>query len=423
MRPVFRYALGLDPCAALAIAREAPCTEPLFRARRAPECLETTLSNYYAKCPSGWIVVLAMAYGVGLAGTAQSEEIDHSQHDHRAETAEPDVASGFHDHTKPRPDSHAPIGVMGDHLHAKGEFMASYRYMRMSMEGNRIGTRDVPATAVVAPVGSYGVAPLQMDMEMHMFGLMWAPSDWVTLAGMFPYVRISMDHVNFMGVPFTTESSSIGDIGAAALVKLFSTTHHDMHANIGMTFPTGSIDRKDTLPTPAGPMESILTYPMQTGSGTWDFKPGVTYNGHSRLFSWGAQAMGTIRFGTNDENYRLGHNYELTAWAAWKAFDWLSLSGRGLWKQWWDIVGQDDRLQSPMPARWPTAADFVPTADPDLRAGHRLDLGPSANFVVTGGTFKGLRFAVEALFPVYQNLDGPQLATDWTVIVGTQYPW
>ncbi|MEL7333685.1 MAG: hypothetical protein AAFN12_15670 [Cyanobacteria bacterium J06560_2] len=28
-----------------------------------------------------------------------------------------------------RPDSHAPIGVMGDHTHEKGEFMLSYRYM------------------------------------------------------------------------------------------------------------------------------------------------------------------------------------------------------------------------------------------------------------------------------------------------------
>jgi hypothetical protein len=262
-----------------------------------------------------------------------------------------------------------------------------------------------------------------MDMQMHMLGLMWAPSDWVTLVGMFPFVQISMDHVNFVGVPFTTESSGIGDIGASALVKLFRGERHDMHVNIGMTFPSGSINRKDTVPGPMGPMEIVLPYPMQLGSGTWDFKPGLSYNGHATHFSWGAQAMGTIRFGTNDQDYRLGHNYELTAWGAWKAFDWFSLSGRALWKQWFDIVGQDNRLQSPIPALWPTGADFVPTADPDLRAGRRLDLGPSANFVVTGGALKGLRFAVEALFPVYQNLDGPQLAADWTLIVGTQYPW
>lgn len=31
------------------------------------------------------------------------------------------------------PDDHTPIGIMGDHNHKKGEFMMSYRYMRMDM--------------------------------------------------------------------------------------------------------------------------------------------------------------------------------------------------------------------------------------------------------------------------------------------------
>lgn len=39
-----------------------------------------------------------------------------------------------------RPDGHAPIGVMGDHTHKTGEWMFSYRYMQMHMDGNRDGT-------------------------------------------------------------------------------------------------------------------------------------------------------------------------------------------------------------------------------------------------------------------------------------------
>jgi hypothetical protein len=30
-----------------------------------------------------------------------------------------------------RPDGHAPLGVMGDHRHASGEWMLSYRFARM----------------------------------------------------------------------------------------------------------------------------------------------------------------------------------------------------------------------------------------------------------------------------------------------------
>lgn len=33
--------------------------------------------------------------------------------------------------TANRPDGHAPIGIMGDHYHKKGEWMLSYRMMTM----------------------------------------------------------------------------------------------------------------------------------------------------------------------------------------------------------------------------------------------------------------------------------------------------
>jgi len=36
------------------------------------------------------------------------------------------------------------------------------------------------------------------------------------------------------------------------------------------------------------------------------------------------------------------------------------------------------------------------------------------------GWFEGQRIAAEFGAPVYQNLDGPQLQTDWTVTVGWQ---
>ena len=42
-----------------------------------------------------------------------------------------------------RPDGHAPIGVMGDHTHKAGEWMASYRYMRMEMEGSLDGSDGI----------------------------------------------------------------------------------------------------------------------------------------------------------------------------------------------------------------------------------------------------------------------------------------
>ena len=45
--------------------------------------------------------------------------------------------------TAARPDGHAPISVMGDHMHAMGEWMVSYRYMTMDMEGLLHGSNEV----------------------------------------------------------------------------------------------------------------------------------------------------------------------------------------------------------------------------------------------------------------------------------------
>ena len=78
-----------------------------------------------------------------------------------------------------RSDGHAPIGVMGDHLHKKGEWMLSYRYMHMDMDGNRIGTRNVSPQTIAttvpnrfSPPPTLRVVPLWMTMDMHMFGAM-----------------------------------------------------------------------------------------------------------------------------------------------------------------------------------------------------------------------------------------------------------
>ncbi|GAF93076.1 unnamed protein product, partial [marine sediment metagenome] len=57
-------------------------------------------------------------------------------------------------------DDHAPIGVMGDHTHDAGEWMVSYRYMRMRMDGNRDNDDRVSATSVLR---DYPVAPTRMD--------------------------------------------------------------------------------------------------------------------------------------------------------------------------------------------------------------------------------------------------------------------
>ena len=75
-----------------------------------------------------------------------------------------------------RPDSHAPISIMLDHYHEKGELMISYRYMPMWMDGNLQSSDEVND---IETFSRYLVSPQEMKMDMHMLGLMYAKADCV----------------------------------------------------------------------------------------------------------------------------------------------------------------------------------------------------------------------------------------------------
>ncbi len=298
-----------------------------------------------------------------------------------------DVVDGDDDEQKwdpGRPDSHAPLGVMGDHTHSKGEVMLSYRYMRMEMSGNLDGTTRLTPEEVLT---QFQVTPLRMTTEMHMFGAMYAPSNKLTLMVMAPYVFKRMDHLTRMGTNFTTRSQGFGDFRLSGLYKMLDQDHQRVHFNAGISFPTGSISERDT--TPAGPNQ-VLPYPMQIGSGTFDLMPGITYLGQTGSWSWGAQGMGTIRLGRNAQNYRLGNQLSMTAWGAKKWSKSISTSLRLKGRILGNNTGEDPRLA---PGNQLTPP-LIPTVDPDLRGGSRVDLSVGINFLAHNGFLKGHRFAL-----------------------------
>jgi hypothetical protein len=309
------------------------------------------------------------------------------------------------EHVHARPDSHAPIGVMGDHVMDEGEFMLSYRYMEMQMDGNRTGTNRVST-----PLPGFMVSPLSMDMKMHMLGAMYAPSKKLTLSLMVPVLEISMDHrINMNGVEFTTESDGIGDITLAGVYQLSQSDGGNLLFNLGLNVPTGSIDEKDELPVSMGvPVQ--LPYPMQTGSGTYDVTPGLTYTMLYSQWSWGAQGLYTYRISDNDNGYTLGNKFNASIWAAKMLTHSISVSARLNALDWGNVDGADTTL-----AAMPT----VPTKNPELRGGSRVDALLGVNYVAH--SLNHLRLAFEVGAPVYQDLNGPQLETDLVFTLGAQY--
>jgi hypothetical protein len=328
-------------------------------------------------------------------------------------------------HDLARPDDHAPIGVMADHFHDAGEWMLSYRFMRMDMAGNRSGTDGIdPDTLVTTePNRFFGapmqpptlrVVPTQMTMDMHMVGAMYAPSDRVTLMAMAHYLVNEMDHITYAGPTgtevlggFTTRSAGIGDSSISALVKLSATQTSRLHATLGLSLPTGSITERDDILTPMGTRPTPrLPYPMQLGSGTFDPIVGLTWSGFAESSSYGVQWRSTFRVHDNDEDYQLGDEHRLTGWWAWRVATPVSLSLRAEAYHRSNISGRDPAIAAP-----------VQTADPDRQGVERLSLGAGLNWSLPAGH----RLALEFLQPVYQDLDGPQMETDWQLNLGWQW--
>ena len=296
-----------------------------------------------------------------------------------------------------------PIGVLGAYTLESGEWALSYRFERSFLNDNRDGTRRLSVSEVSAR--GFSVIPTKLDVELHRIGAMYAPHKRLTLSLILPIVHLDMKQQNPPGSSFTTHSDGVGDLEFRALVPFMEKGNETLHLQFGLSLPTGSILENDS--TPLGHLR--LPYSMQIGSGTWDLLPGGTYLGHKGKGSWGLQATGVLRLGDNDVGYALGDRYEVTAWFGWDWTKWLNSTARIAWNDWGNVEGRDPALD---PSR-------APTEDPKSQEGERLDIGPGLRFALP--RLRGQELAVEALFPVYQRLDGPQLETDWSLTVGWRW--
>ncbi len=309
-----------------------------------------------------------------------------------------------------RPDGHAPIGVMGDHTHPKGGFMISYKYMTMGMQQLKEG-RDNATNA--NGFTDYMVTPQNMIMNMHMLGAMYAPTDKITIMAMANYIENDMNlQMMMMGMTrnFSTKSSGLGDVSLSALYSIFNSNKKNLHAQVGVSIPTGSIEAKDATPMSMG--EDIqLPYPMQLGTGSWGTKLGLTYQWHGTTSSFGAQLNSHINLNDNDQDFRFGNHYQATTWVAAKANDWLSASFRLNGQLVDEIKGKSDMV-NPM---------MVSTADTTNSGGLYIHYGFGVNLLQPKGTLKGLRFGAEILLPLYQDVNGFQLDQSYTANLGVQY--
>ncbi|MDQ2825040.1 MAG: transporter, partial [Verrucomicrobiota bacterium] len=162
------------------------------------------------------------------------------------------------------------LNVIGGHTHPAGQKMLGYEFMYMDMDGHLNGTDDVSVSQILK---KFPAASTGMTVAVHMIEAMYAPTSELTLMAMLPIKDIDMDMI-MDGDRFTEHSSGVGDLQLMTLYTFLGSVSkgHRLILDAGISFPTGSIDEKNTIFGETFTLE----YPMQLGSGTVDLMPGLT---------------------------------------------------------------------------------------------------------------------------------------------------
>ena len=336
--------------------------------------------------------------------------------------ADPHTGSG------PLADTHAPAGVMFDHMHKADGAMIGFRYANTSagsptLHGIHTVTDDVIAEKGCSP-HTCSMKTTDMTMNMYMLDIMYAPTDWVTLMVMPMWMTHDMTmsplHLTHHGGhdenggghaggghsgghgghsgPHSHGIDGWGDTIFGPELRLAHGPNYHLQFAPMFSAPTGKVDYKTN---------GVFThYGMQLGSGTWDFLPSLTYTGRSDRLTWGAQVLGIVRMEKeNESGYRLGDVFQGTGWVSYLFADWISASIRGLYTEQGKIEGHYNGAHNH-------------SSPPDLQfnyGGRFWDIGFGVNTVVPSGPLKGLRLSAEWLQPVDDRPGGYQPRRDGTI--------
>ena len=298
-----------------------------------------------------------------------------------------------------RPDARAPGSVREDVILAPGSFEARYTMRLLSFDGLKTGTTEILPITVLS---LWDLVPLSMTTQRHEVELLMGIRDWLGASIVVPFHHRSTELVNdqFGGITSTT---GVGDVEAHALIGLHDAWPYRAHLIAGVSLPTGSVDKTGLFPDAgAGAPEATLPYPLQPGDGTVALIPGVVVVTENDFGTVGLQVKSRIPLGENDRGWTRGNTHSGNLWMAYRFTDWVSGSVRVRYSKIGNVTGSDlsvDEFKSPL-------------GHPLTQGGTRWALPLGINLRFVEGRLEGRRVSIEAIIPVHQDLDGPQLVPD-----------
>jgi|TARA_B110000093_G_C12895603_1_gene378051 hypothetical protein len=324
---------------------------------------------------------------------------------------------------KMMPAHAGPIGVMGDHLAMKGNWMLSMRVSQMKMKGNILHGDNIEDADILVQPNPYSampnmpmnlsVVPEDMTMNMLMVGGMYAPSDDVTLMAMAMFNNKEMHLDTYKGMmgreflgSFDTSTSDLGSVSLTALRKLYQTPQHRAHLHLGITKGMGKNDDSGQVLTPMNMRVSMtLPYAMQSSDQSTRLIAGITNVSSFGDFWVGNQLM--FNTAVAEEDWSLGNRWDLNSWVQRPLNEYFSYSARLHFSTEKAINGRSLTIMAP-----------VQTANPDNYGGQKIDFAVGMNAVANFFGGENHRLGFEVVLPIKQNKRGLQMNDDYTLVLG-----
>ncbi|MGO9484335.1 MAG: hypothetical protein ACLPX9_07095 [Rhodomicrobium sp.] len=367
----------------------------------------------------GLACAAAVSAAISISGTGYAADLSGPDSPKDAPDSVSDVHGG-------NAHSTIPAGVAGAAMVREGETMLMYMPMVMGMDGNYIGTDKVSTAALLKTLNQSGggpkylrMVPDSMEGQTHMAGALYGVTDAINVMVMGDYIEKDMTMSTYYKKPMppasgipplvgtqTYTENGFGDVSVTGLFRIYEDGVNHIHANLGLSLPTGSTTEQVNMLTPMSLTPSYMamraTYGMQLGTGTYDLLPGITYTANKDLWSWGAAYRGRFALDDNSEGYHWGDTNSLTGWVGYTFYPGITATAR--------LAGT---VQGKIDGKDPEIFGGMQGANPAWYGGETMDL--FGGIEVAGHQF-GLgntRLAIEAGAPLYQNLNGPQIGQDW----------
>ena len=317
---------------------------------------------------------------------------------------------------------HAPISVMADHMHKKGESMISLRVSHMKMKGNSLDGNSIADSEILdinnphsnSPA-KLSVVPIEMSMKMLMLGGMYAPSDDLTLMFMTMFMDKSMNLNTYHAMmrnnigSFNSSSSDLSDLSFSALLNINEKDKSRWHAEIGLKFSIGDKNEKGNVLTPMNTnMEMLLPYGMQSGDDSIALVVGFTnlYT-LSDKHTFGNQ----IRFFRNisSKEWHFGDKTYFDSWYQYSVSRKFSISSRLRLNHQENISGFDSNIKAP-----------VQTSITSNYGGFTSIVGLGFNFLTQIFPGSEDRLALEIISSIINQKNGLQMKDKTQIVFGFQ---